>query len=366
VPSPAPLSLARIEGLPVVTAAGHPYRFPRCLLREMPHRKRQIGCYGADVPRNVSTIDDGPAGSVEARRGVIAGATAYAIWGLFPLYFHRLGQVRPVEIACLRILTTCLLVWVILGATRRARPALASVARPALLLRVALAGLMVTANWLIYVWAVSADHVVDAAICYFINPLVTVAMGVALLRERLRPLQKVALGFGALSVVVLTGAYGRFPWIALSLAATFALYGYLKKTAGLDAVPALAIETLCMAPIGLIGLVVIASRGGLDALSADAPTQGLLVALGAITALPLVLFGVAARRVPLSMLGLLQYLTPTMQLLCGVIALHEHVSAMRWVGMACVWVALAFLVRDTVAGSSRRVAIGTPLTAGGS
>lgn len=282
----------------------------------------------------------------DLRRGTLSGAIAYAIWGLFPLYFHRLGQVRPVEIASLRILTTCVLVWIVLAGRGRARAAISSVRSPALLIRVGLAGLMVTANWLIYVWAVSADHVVDAAIGYFINPLVTVALGVALLQERLRPLQKVALAFGGLSVVVLTAAYGRFPWIAISLAITFALYGYLKKTAGLDAVPALAIETLCMVPLGIVGLVVVATRYGLDTPRADTSTQALLVVLGAVTALPLVLFGVAARRVPLSTMGLLQYLTPTLQLLCGVLALHEHVSATRWVGMACVWCALVFLVRD--------------------
>jgi chloramphenicol-sensitive protein RarD len=312
------------------------------------------------VPRDASTgTTDRSLTSADARTGIIAGASAYAIWGLFPLYFHRLDEVRPFEIACLRILSTCVLVWVILAVRGRGRAAFAAVIDFALLVRVAAAGLMVTANWLIYVWAVSADHVVDAAIGYFINPLVTVMLGVVLLRERLRPMQKVALGFGALSVVVLTAAYGRFPWIALSLAATFALYGYLKKTAGLDAIPALAIETLCMAPIGVVGLIVLETGGGLDATGADATTRTLLLVLGAITALPLVLFGVAARRVPLSMLGLLQYLTPTMQLLCGVLALHEHVSPARWFGMACVWVALVFLVRDTIVASSPRVPAAT-------
>ena len=315
------------------------------------------GCYRAVVTSEARTRPDRSLTSSDARTGVIAGATAYAIWGLFPLYFHRLGEVRPFEIACLRILTTCVLVWAILAARGRARSALAAVTDFALLVRVALAGLMVTANWLIYVWAVAGDHVVDAAIGYFINPLVTVMLGVVLLRERLRSMQKVALGFGALSVVVLTAAYGRFPWIALSLAITFALYGYLKKTAGLDAIPALAIETLCMAPIGVVGLVVLASRSGLDTASADATTKTLLLVLGAVTALPLVLFGVAARRVPLSMLGLLQYLTPTMQLLCGVLALQEHVSPARWFGMGCVWVALVFLVRDTITASSPRATV---------
>ena len=324
----------------------------------MPRERVGGGWYGARVTTDVSADPEGLIAARETRRGMIAGAAAYAIWGLFPLYFHRLGQVRPFEIACLRILTTCVLVWAVLGAQGRARRALATVADRRVLARVALAGLMVTANWLIYVWAVSADHVVDAAIGYFINPLVTVALGVVLLGERLRRLQKVALGFGVLSVVVLAGAYGRFPWIALSLAGTFALYGYLKKTAGLDAVPALAIETLCMAPVGAIGLVVLVARGGLDAASADTGTRWLLVALGAVTALPLVLFGVAARRVPLSMIGLLQYLTPTMQLLCGVLAFHEHVSAARWFGMACVWIALGFLVRDTV-GDGRSSPVGS-------
>lgn len=325
-------------------------------------RSLRSGEKGTGRRSGVGTVPDVPADATtpparraagDVRTGVLAGAAAYAIWGLFPLYFHRLGEVRPFEIACLRILTTCVLVWAILGVRGEARAALAAVARPSVLARVALAGLMVTANWLIYVWAVSADHVVDAAIGYFINPLVTVALGVAFLRERLRRLQKVALGLGALSVVVLTAAYGRFPWIALSLAATFGLYGYLKKTAGLGALPALAIETTCMVPVGAIGLVVLEMHHGLDATSASTSTQWLLVALGAVTALPLVLFGVAASRVPLSTVGLLQYLTPTMQLLCGVLAFDEHVSTARWAGMACVWLALAFLVRDSVGREAR-------------
>jgi chloramphenicol-sensitive protein RarD len=286
-------------------------------------------------------------------RAVIAGAAAYGVWGLFPLYFHRLDQIAPFEIACLRILTTCVLMWAILRAQGQAHAALVTVADLRVLLRVALAGLMVTANWLIYIWAVSADHVVDAAIGYFINPLVTVALGVMVLRERLHRNQKIALGFGALSVVVLTAAYGRFPWIALSLASSFALYGYLKKTTGLAAVPSLALETLCLAPVGVVGLVVVAWRSGIDTTAADGTTQWLVVALGAVTALPLVLFGVAARGVPLSLLGLLQYLTPTMQLLCGVLVLDEHVSPARWVGMGCVWVALALLVRDSLDDSRR-------------
>ena len=169
------------------------------------------------------------------------------IWGLFPLYFHRLKEIRPLELACLRIVLTSLAVWVVLAIGRDRAWFRELLADPRRLALVALAGLMVTINWLIYVWAAASGHVVDAAIGYFINPLISVALGVFVLHERLRPAQKVALTFGGASVCVLTIAYGNVPWVALSLACSFGLYGFLKKTTGLDGVRALAAETFTMA-----------------------------------------------------------------------------------------------------------------------
>ena len=287
--------------------------------------------------------------SSDRRTGIIAGASAYLIWGLFPLYFHRLREIPALELACLRIMLTSASVWLVL-LVRRDRSWFAELLRDRdRLARVTLAGLMVTTNWLIYVWAATNGHVVDAAIGYFINPLVSVALGVFVLHERLRRNQKAALILGAVSVAVLAVGYGKIPWVALSLASSFGLYGFLKKTTGLDGVRALAAETFTMLPLGLIGLAVLAVRpAGIVVASTSASTLTLALLVGIITAVPLTMFGIAATRIPLAMLGLLQYLTPVGQLLCGVLVLNEHVNPARWLGIAFVLAALFILAVDLV------------------
>lgn len=287
--------------------------------------------------------------SSDRRTGIIAGASAYLIWGLFPLYFHRLREIPALELACLRIMLTSASVWLVL-LVRRDRSWFAELLRDRdRLARVTLAGLMVTTNWLIYVWAATNGHVVDAAIGYFINPLVSVALGVFVLHERLRRNQKAALILGAVSVAVLAVGYGKIPWVALSLASSFGLYGFLKKTTGLDGVRALAAETFTMLPLGLIGLAVLAFRpAGIAITSTSASTLTLALLVGIVTAVPLTMFGIAATRIPLAMLGLLQYLTPVGQLLCGVLVLNEHVNPTRWLGIALVLAALFILAVDLV------------------
>ena len=211
---------------------------------------------------------------------------------------------------------------------------------PGALPRLTLAAVLIAINWLVYIWAVNNDHVVEAALGYYINPLITVALGVAVLGERLRRLQVVALGFGAAAVVVLTVAYGRVPWIALVLACSFGGYGFLKKSVPVGAVTSLAVETLVLAaggrrrPGGPRG-----SAGEAAFLHGSVGRDVLLVGLGIVTAVPLLLFGTAARRIPLSLLGLLQYLTPTLQLLCGVRGVPRAAAARRaWpVSCWCGW-----------------------------
>jgi chloramphenicol-sensitive protein RarD len=214
--------------------------------------------------------------------------------------------------------------------------------------RLAVAGLLVAVNWLTYIWAVNNERVVEAALGYYINPLITVALGVVVLGERLRRLQVVALALGAASVVVLTAAYGRVPWVALLLATTFAGYGYLKKAVGIGAAPSLAVETAVLLPVALGGLVLITARGDLAFLHGSVGRDVLLVGLGLITAVPLLAFGAAASRIPLSLLGLLQYLTPTLQLLCGVILLGEPLPPERLAGFVLVWAALIALTVDAL------------------
>jgi len=295
----------------------------------------------------------------EQRTGVLAGFAAYGLWGVFPLVFRLLDDVSAVEILFHRIAWSLAVVLGVLAVQRRL-PALAALVRHRRSLRLlALAAVFISINWLTYIWAVNNDHVVDAALGYYVNPLLTVALGVLVLGERLRPAQKVALGFGAASVLVLTVANGRVPWIALVLAASFAAYGYLKKDAGAAALTSLAIETAVLAPVAVIGLSAFAVQGELSFTNGSVWRDLLLAALGVVTAVPLLLFATAATRIPLSMLGLLQYVTPTMQLICGVVILDEDLPPERLAGFVLVWVALTVLATDAVRSErrSRRLAV---------
>lgn len=295
----------------------------------------------------------------EQRTGVLAGFSAYALWGIFPLVFRLLDEVSAVEILFHRITWSLVVVAGVL-AVRRRLPELARLVRHRRSLRLlALAAVFISVNWLTYIWAVNSGHVVDAALGYYVNPLFTVALGVVVLHERLRPAQKVALGFGAASVLVLTVANGRVPWIALVLAGSFGMYGYLKKDAGAAALTSLAIETAVLAPVALVGLVVFAASGELSFTNGSVWRDLLLAGLGVVTAVPLLLFATAATRIPLSMLGLLQYVTPTMQLICGVAILGESLPPARLAGFALVWIALTVLATDAVRSErrARRLAV---------
>ena len=287
------------------------------------------------------------------RTGMVAGIGAYALWGVFPLVFHLLEEVSAIEILFHRIVWSLVVVLVLLIVQRRL-PELAEVVRDRRTLRIlALAAVFISVNWLTYIWAVNSGHVVDAALGYYVNPLITVALGVLVLGESLRRAQKIALGFGAGAVVVLTIANGTVPWIALVLACSFASYGFLKKSADVAALPSLAVETAVLFPIAAVGLAVIASRGTLAFTNGTVGRDLLLAGLGLVTAVPLLLFATAATRIPLSMLGLLQYLTPTMQLLCGVVVLGEDLPPERLIGFVLVWTALTVLASDAI-GNERR------------
>ncbi len=288
----------------------------------------------------------------EQRLGTIAGVAAYSLWGVFPLVFHQLRTVEPGEILIHRIVWSFVVVLGLL-VVRRERHWFRTVRGfPGAVPRLTVAALLIATNWLVYIWAVNSGHVIEAALGYYINPLISVALGVAILGERLRRLQIVALGFGAVSVAVLTAAYGRVPWIALVLACSFGGYGFLKKSVPVGAVTSLAVETLVLLPAALVGLAVFEASGDAAFLHGSAGRDVLLVSLGVVTAVPLLLFGSAARRIPLSLLGLLQYLTPTLQLLCGVLVFDEPMPPERLAGFVLVWVALTLLAVDAL--SSRR------------
>ncbi len=286
----------------------------------------------------------------EARRGAGFGFAAYFLWGVFPLYFKVLDKSGAFEILMHRVLwslVTCLVLVALTRGWGQLRT-LAHSPRTALLLGAA--AIAIALNWGIYIWAVNAGHVIEASLGYFINPLFTVALGVVVLRERLRTLQWVAVGIGVLAVVVLTVDYGRLPYIALSLAASFGIYGLLKNRVGstVGAVAGLTTETLWLAPFALVAVLVMAARGH-STFTDHAPWQALLlISTGLVTVVPLLLFAAAARRVPLVTMGLLQYLTPVLQLICGVVVLGEQMPASRWAGFGLVWVALVLLTSDSL------------------
>jgi len=292
----------------------------------------------------------------EFRRGTVYGFLAYAIWGVFPLYFAALKPAGAWEILAHRILWTLVLCVGILAIRRDLAWSRQLLRRPRLGLGVTIAALLIAANWVIYVTAVITGRTTEAALGYFLNPLVTVALGVIVLRERLRPLQWTAVAIGAVAGLYLSIAGGQFPLIALSLAFSFAAYGLVKKRVGasLDAMHSLAAETAVLFPVAVVLLAVLVARGETTFTLEKPLHPALLLLAGVITAVPLLLFAAAARRIPLTTVGLLQFITPVLQLLCGVLLLGEHMSAARWVGFAIVWVALAVLTLDSVLARPRR------------
>ena len=286
----------------------------------------------------------------EAARGATFGALAYVMWGAFPLYFHLLSPAGAWEILAHRILWTLLFCGAVLVIRRDLAWGRSVLHNPRLLGAVTLAGLLIAINWVIYVSAVVAHHVTEASLGYFLNPIVTVAIGVLVLGEKLRSLQWLAVAIGFAAGVYLSIDYGRPPWIALSLAFSFALYGLMKKRLGtsLSAFQSLTAETAVLAPIAIALLVWLGARGA-TTFTVDAPSHPLLlVSAGVVTATPLLLFAAAARRVPLVTIGLLQFITPVLQLLSGVLLLGETMRPSRWIGFGIVWVALLVLTIDSI------------------
>jgi chloramphenicol-sensitive protein RarD len=290
------------------------------------------------------------AGRLDVRRGTIYGAGAYALWGAFPLYFHLLTPAGAWEILAHRIVWTMLFCALVLAVRRDFGWCRSVFGNPRMLGAVTVAGLLLAANWVIYVGAVVAHHVTEASLGYFLNPIVTVAIGVVVLREKLRPLQWLAVAIGLAAGVYLTIDFGRPPWIAVGLALSFALYGLMKKRLGtsLGALHGLTSETAVLMPVALAVLAWVAVCGQ-TTFTVDSPAHPLLLAsAGPVTAAPLLLFAAAARRVPLVTIGLLQFVTPVLQLLCGVLLLGETMPPSRWVGFGIVWVALLVLTIDSI------------------
>ncbi|MEV7612829.1 EamA family transporter RarD [Streptomyces sp. NPDC089799] len=301
----------------------------------------------------------------EQRTGLLYGFAAYGMWGLVPLFWPLLKPAEALEILAHRMVWSLVVVVVLLCAMRRWGWIRELLRQPRKLALTTLAATVITVNWGVYIWAVNAGHVVEASLGYFINPLVSIGIGVLLLGERLRPAQWAAVGIAITAVVVLAIGYGRLPWISLVLAFSFGTYGLIKKKINLGGVESLAAETAVQFLPALGYLLWLSTRDELAFGHEGAGHATLLAATGLVTALPLVCFGAAAIRVPLSTLGLLQYLAPLFQFALGVLYFHEAMPPERWAGFALVWAALALLTWDALRTARRTrarsaVASGTP------
>ena len=293
--------------------------------------------------------------------GLAFAIGAYGLWGFLPLYFRVLAPAGAIEIVAWRILLSLAFCALLLTVTRGWGSFVVIARDRRTVLILGAAGLFVLVNWVVYVFATLTDHVVEASLGYFTNPIVTVLIGVIVLRERLRPLQWTAIAISAIAVLVLAINYGQFPWIALALAFSFGLYGFIKKQVGgrVDAISGLTIETAWLAPLAGIVVGILAANGELVVGSQGAIHTSLLLAAGVITAVPLLLFAAAARRLPLVYIGLSQYLAPVMQFLIGVFLFHEEMPTARWLGFALVWIALVVLTADMLRSnrSARRASL---------
>ncbi|WP_229398732.1 EamA family transporter RarD [Micromonospora okii] len=287
------------------------------------------------------------------RLGYLYGLSAYLLWGFFPLYLKLLKPAGPMEILAHRIVWSVVFVALLLAAMRNIGFLRALARRPRALAGIVLAAALVAVNWGTYIYGVNSERVVETALGYFINPLVSVLLGVGVLRERLRPGQWVALGVGAGAVAVLTVDYGRLPWLALTLAVSFAAYGLVKKRLGLPAAEGLFVESAVLALPALGYLGWLAADGGATFGHVSIGHTALLVLAGAATAIPLLFFAGAANRLPLTALGMLQYVAPILQLACGVLIFHEPMPPARLAGFALVWLALLVFTVDALRHSRR-------------
>ena len=290
----------------------------------------------------------------ETRRGFLFGVAAYAMWGLFPLYWPLLEPAGAVEILAHRVFwSLVVMVALILVLRRRAalRAVLADRRTRGIL---TIAAVLISVNWGTYIWGVNNEHVVETSLGYFINPLVTVLMGVVILGERLRTLQWVAMGLAGTAVIGLTIEYGRPPWIALVLAFSFGSYGLAKKKANTGSVESLTVETLLITPVAMGYIAWLMLQGTSNFGHAGSGHVALTIGTGIVTAIPLICFGAAATRVSMTAIGLMQYLTPTIQFLLGVLFFGEPMPALRWVGFILIWIALAIFTFELVSHRRRQ------------
>ena len=288
--------------------------------------------------------------SAEPTSGLAFAIAAYGLWGLLPLFFLLLHPTGPFEVVAWRVLFSLVFCLALITATRGWPALFVVLRRPKTVWVMGLAGLLIFVNWQTYVFATLTGHVVEAALGYFMNPIVTVLLGVFVLHERLRRIQWIAVAISAAAVLVLTVGYGALPWISLVLALSFGFYGLIKKNVGpgVGALTGLTLETAWLMPIAIAELLIVGAVTGLTFGTVSPWHTVGLVSTGVVTAVPLLFFAAAARRLPLSLLGLVQFVAPVLQFLVGVFILGEPMPPERWVGFGLVWVALVILTADMV------------------
>ena len=282
--------------------------------------------------------------------GLLFGVSAYSLWGAFPLYWPLLEPASPLEIVSHRAVWTLVFCFIVLAATKALKSTLVTLKRPTVAVKLFLSSLLISINWLVYIWATNNEHVVEASLGYYINPLIIIGFGVIFLKEKMRPLQWAAVSIATLGVLVLTFDYGRLPWIALALAVSWGSYGLIKKQLGLGALEGLAIETFISSFFYLAYLVYIGNQGT-GQFGQSWGLTVLLISAGAVTAIPLLLFNGSTNRLPFTTIGLLQYITPTLQFSIGVWVLNEDMPTARWIGFLIIWAALVTLAIDLIKSS---------------
>jgi chloramphenicol-sensitive protein RarD len=289
--------------------------------------------------------------------GVVAGIGSYFLWGFLPLYFVTLGSTGAGEIVAWRIIWSLVFCAAILAFTKQLRSTIELLRNPTVLWLTLAAGVLIFINWQFYIIANLTGHIVEGSLGYFINPLVTILLGVLVLGERLRPLQWVSMGLAAVAVIILIVGYGQVPWLSFILAGSFGVYGLVKNRLGgrLNATQSLTVETAWLVPVAVVLVSIDAIAGTLDFGAHDVWSTILLIGLGPVTAIPLLLFGFASSKVPLSWMGFMQYVAPTLQFLIGVFVMHEPMPPVRLLGFALVWVGLLALMIDAVLRNRRRV-----------
>ena len=282
--------------------------------------------------------------------GLLFGVSAYTLWGLFPLYWLLLAKANPLEIVSHRAVWTLIFCLIVLAGTKALKSTLLTLQRPMVAAKLFLSSILVSINWLVYIWATNNEHVVEASLGYYINPLVIIGFGVILLKEKMRRLQWAAVTIATIGVLVLTIDYGRFPWIAFALAVSWGSYGVVKKQLGLGALEGLAIETF-ISSFFYLGYLIYIGNQGTGQFGQEWGFTALLISAGAITAIPLLLFNGSTNRLPFTTIGLLQYITPTIQFSIGVWILQEDMTTARWIGFLIIWAALVTLALDLIRSS---------------